>query len=76
MKDVNKENIKTAGVSSIKSIGLLAWNMQIDDEITKLYQIRTNVTILYRNTKDGICISEIIDPEIQIVIDKLNSLRR
>ena len=48
-----------------------AWNNQINAEIAKLYQLRTNITLLLRN--DG-SMEEFIRPEIQILINKLQSL--
>jgi hypothetical protein len=60
----------------VKSSGLLAWNTRINNEITKLYQIRTNVTMMCRLDTGLLAWDEYIDPEIQIVIDKLNSLKR
>jgi hypothetical protein len=48
-----------------------AWNNKINHEIAKLYTVRTNVTLLLRNNES---MEQILEPEIQTIIDKLQSL--
>ncbi len=55
------------------SIFDLNWNNAINKEIARIYQMRTNMTFLYKNNNMK---SEILEPEIQGLIDKLQSLKR
>lgn len=48
-----------------------AWNEKINNEKIKIYELRANISYLIKNDE---VLSEILAPETQILLDKLNSL--